>query len=315
MNIIRNSLIMFLMAAALMFGCKKQEVNDNHGPPLPGGGGPTLLQQLFANNVATARQGFTMNAAIGGELIADKGTRLQFEPGALLHLDGTPVTGAVDVTVVEVLGMGDMIWLNKQTVGNDNGTLRLLRSGGAINVSATQGGNTLRIAQGGLLVRIPTEVGDPAMQLFIGNEAADGTMIWDPIDSTVVTVEEDYFDLSYAFPMDSLQWINCDYFPSTGTTTSLTATVPDGQPLNNTQVWTAFPSENAVLGMLYSGAQTFTTSFGVPVGLQAVVVGLHYSGGVYYSSFNPVTVTSNMTVPLTFTETTLEQFQADVNGL
>lgn len=99
---------------------------------------------------------------------ADQGTRLNFGPGAFLHADGTPVTGQVDVSVVEVLSIGNTIWLNKQTVGNDNGTLKMLRSGGALNITATQGGESPRVSEGGLYVQIPTTVGDPAMDLFSG---------------------------------------------------------------------------------------------------------------------------------------------------
>jgi hypothetical protein len=302
-----------MLFTGVLWGCKKDEGERAPAPVPSGGTGQSVLQAAFANNVNNARQGFTMNASIGGQVMAAKGTRLQFDAGAFLHLDGTPVTGQVNVSVVEVLDMGDMIWLNKQTVGNDNGSLRLLRSGGAINVTATQGGNTLRVAQGGLIVRIPTEVGDPAMQLFMGTEAADGTLIWNLLDDAAVTVEEEYFDPTYAFPMDSLTWINCDYFPAQQLTT-LNVTVPAGQSANNTQIWIAVPSMNGVIGTFSFLAPTFSSGF-IPLGVEAVVVGLHLSNSVYYSSFTTVTVTANMTVPITFTETTLEQFQQDVNGL
>ena len=164
-----------LIAIAVLAGCKKEE---SGGVVVPAANpDQSVLGQLFTNNVANARQYFTVNAASGGQVIGTKGTKLNFGPGTFLLADGTPVTGQVDVSLVEVLSIGDMIWLNKQTVGNDNGTLKLLRSGGAINVSAAQSGSPLRITQGGLVVRIPTDVGDAAMMLFSGNETTSGSMI------------------------------------------------------------------------------------------------------------------------------------------
>ncbi|MEO8591258.1 MAG: hypothetical protein ABI432_17905 [Flavobacteriales bacterium] len=313
---INRALLITCITIALIGGCKKEESDDTPAPTPPTSTTPPVLLELFADNVAAATQSFTMTAAVGGEVIADQGTRLDFEPGAFLHANGTPVIGAVNLKVVEALSIGDMIWLNKQTVGNDNGTLKLLRSGGAISVSATQGGSTLRIAQGGLVVRIPTTVGDPAMQLFSGSEDADGNMIWSPIDSSSVTVDPGYYvDPYYVFAADSLQWINCDYFYSYPSTTTLQSTIPAGQSSDSTQVWIAFPSENAVMQMSYSTSQTYTTWQVVPVGMQAVIVGLQQTPSGFSSSFTTVTIASSMSVPMTFSPTTLTQFEADVDAL
>ena len=309
-------LLISLLAIGAIVACKKESDDDPPSPAPPTPNNTPVLQGLFADNVADATQSFPMSAASGGEVIADQGTRLDFEPGAFLYADGTPVTGAVSVKVVEALTISDMIWLNKQTVGNDNGTLRMLRSGGAISVTATQAGNTLRITQGGLMVQIPTEVGDPNMQLFSGAEDADGNMVWSPIDSSAVTVDAPYYTtLYYAFSADSLMWINCDYFYNYPNTTQLEATIPAGQSSDSTQVWIAFPSENAVMSMNYLGSQTYGTWQVVPVGMQAVVVGLQLTPTGYASSFNTVTITSGMTVPMTFSPTTLAQFETDLDGL
>ena len=306
-----RALLVMLVATGAIWACNKEDTDDDPATPPDN----TVFDALFADNVADAQQVFELDAVVGRQIICAQGTRLHFQPGAFRHSDSTPVTGQVDVTVVEALTVGDMIWLNKQTVGNDNGTLRMLRSGGAINVTASQDGSPLLIAPGGLYVQIPTTVGDPAMQLFGGSEDADGRMIWNPIDSSVVTVEPVYIDLFYSFPADSMYWINCDYFYSYPSTTMLEATIPPEQSTDSTQVWIAFPSENAVMQMYHSIGQTYTTWQVVPVGMQAVVVGLRMSTSGQYSSFTPVTISENMTVPMTFAPTTLEEFEAAVNAL
>jgi len=318
-------LLFLFIAFAIAWGCKKEESDDTPAPS-PSAPGQSVFQGLFADNIADATQEFAMNAAVGGQLIAAQGTQLVFEPSAFRHADGTMVTGPVDVSVVEALTIGDMIWLNKQTVGNDNGTLRMLRSGGAINVYASQGGELLEITQTGLIAKIPVDVGDPEMALFSGTEDAAGNMIWDPIDSASVTVDPGYYTAPvYVFPYyfnytlnaPNLQWINCDYFYSYGNITPITATIPAGQSTDSTRVWIAFPTENAVTGMSHSTGQSYWTGGGyqVPVGYQAVIVGLQQTASGYASSFNTVTITSNMTVPMTFSPTTLAQFEAELNAL
>jgi hypothetical protein len=309
-----------LLVTATIWACNKEDNDDDPATP-PVITPNTAFNALIAENIADAEQGFSVNAGWGSQIVATQGTRLNFSPGAFVHSDGTPVTGVVDVKVVEVLGIGDMIWLNKQTLGNDNGTLRLLRSGGALSITAFQGGEQLGTTEGGLLVEIPTLVGDPAMAFFSGTENTQGRMIWNPVDTVTVTVVPDYVEVYYTIPYqlspEGLNWINCDYFYNYPDITPFAATIPDGQPTDSTQVWLAFPTQNAVTQIWNVNGQTYSTGGGyeVPVGMQVVVVGLYKNGSDYFSSFTNVTVTDNMNVPITFSPTTLAQFEAAVDAL
>jgi len=321
---ISKVILISTLAMATIWGCKKDEP-ANTPVPNPTSSNPSF-QTLFADNIANATQTFSMNAASGGQVMGVKGTQLLFEPGAFVFANGTPVTGQVQVSLVEALTMGDMIMLNKQTVGNDNGTLRILRSGGAINVYAAQGGTPVRITQGGLIAKIPTNVGDPSMELFTGNENANGDMIWDPIDSSMLTVDPAYYDstdYTYTFPYyfyydidgnTELNWLNCDYWWNAPNTTPLVATIPAGQSSDSTRVWLALPAGNSVTALGLTGSQTYGYPY-VPIGTQAVIIGLKENATGYSSSFNPITVTNGIVVPMTFTPTTLAQFEVDVNAL
>ena len=51
------------------------------------------------------------------------------------------------------------------------------------------------------------------------------------------------------------------------------------------------------------------------MGAQAVVVGFRQSTGGYSSSFTTVTITEGMNVPMTFSPTTLAQFEAALDAL
>ena len=281
----KETIITTLIAIAVIVGCKKEP--DNPAAPSDPVPDQYAFQQFFADNIADATQSFSVNATTGGQVTGMKGTQLIFEPNTFLNADGTPVSGQVNVKLVEVLSVSDMIWLNVQTVGNDNGTLKMLRSGGAMNITASQSGNDLRITPGGLVVNIPTEVGDPAMELFSGNINTDGSMTWERIDSSTVVVEEDYFDLFYI-------------------------------SFGSTFVWITFPSENAVVWMNPTTGQFFTTPLsyqGVPVGMQATIVALNRTIAGDFSSFTPITITNGMNVALTFTPTTLTEFYDQLNAL
>ncbi|HQV51161.1 MAG: hypothetical protein IPI00_09105 [Flavobacteriales bacterium] len=312
----KATILTTLIAIAVIVGCKKEP--DNPAAPSDPVPDQYAFQQFFADNIADATQSFSVNATTGGQVTGMKGTQLIFEPNTFLNADGTPVSGQVNVKLVEVLSVSDMIWLNVQTVGNDNGTLKMLRSGGAMNITASQSGNDLRITPGGLVVNIPTEVGDPAMELFSGNINTDGSMTWERIDSSTVVVEEDYFDLFYNFAPDSLQWMNCDQFYEYPDLTHVTATVPTNISFGSTFVWITFPSENAVVWMNPTTGQFFTTPLsyqGVPVGMQATIVALNRTIAGDFSSFTPITITNGMNVALTFTPTTLTEFYDQLNAL
>lgn len=321
MHVTPNQMIMLcknvqaFLVAGLLFtvACKKDD--DGGNSPTPAQPASTLTT-LFQQHVADATQEFNLDAAAGGTVMGAQGTRLVFDPSAFLHADGSTVTGMVEVHLVEVLRTGDMIWMNKRTVGNDAGTERIMRSGGELKIGAFQGSEELRIVDNGVTIKVPTSSPDPNMQAFVGTEDLDGTIIWDPMDSTTVTIDPDTSSGAfYTIQADSLQWINYDYFASYPNTTNISATTPMGQPNDSTMFWIAFPTENIMMSMYGSSAQTFTTGQIVPVGMNAVVIGLYRDGTNYYSSFNPVTISAGMTVPTTFIPTTLAQFGSMLDAL
>lgn len=319
----KNARLVWIAAIALVvaWSCRKDETTETPGTPPPAGS--HSFAAFFEGNIADATQTFSIDAANGGQRTGAKGTRLIFEPGAFVHADGTPVVGNVTVSLVEALTVGDMVKLNKQTVGDDNGTLRLLVSGGAINVYAEQGGNEVQVTPGGLIARIPTDVADPAMTLFSGREDAQGNMIWDPIDSAIIDTDPTYYDSTdYTFPYyfyyplnpPGFNWINCDYFWNASTMTTISATPPAGSTTDSTLVWITFPTINSMASMYLNGTGGWN-SFQIPVGISATVIGLRQEGSGYSSTFQEITVTENMIVPLVFTPTTLDDFELALEGL
>lgn len=309
--------LFFVCACALFLGCRKDEQNDPAANP---SGPSSTLRDLFAQNVSDATQTFSFSATAGGHVTGDHGTRVFFSAGAFLDQAGLPVTGMIQIHLVEVLTVGDMVWLNKQTMGDNGGTLELLTSGGELLVTATQGADTLATVPNGMTVFVPTDVPDPNMALFSGQEDADGRMIWEQVDTTSLSTIPDssgvgaYYVLPYTLSSTTLNWINCDYFGS-DPVTPFTATPPAGHPLDSTVTWVVFPSVNGVSQLHYTGSNTLVFGSWGPIGYSAVVVSLYRNGSQYYSSFVPVTMSVGLDVPLNYSPTTLNQFEAVVGGL
>jgi hypothetical protein len=310
--------ILLLASAAVLLSITACNKDDDGGGGAPAPTSSSSLSDLFAHHIAQETQTFTISATAGGLVTGAAGTRIFFPANGFRDANGNSVSGTVQVDLLEALTIGRMIWTNTQTVGDDYGTDRLLRSGGEIRVAASQNGNALQLGPSGMTVLVPTADPDANMGLFTANEPRDSGMVWTPVDSSQVNLVEDTIfggGLYYEFQTDSLQWINCDYFGGYPNTTNLAATIPDGQPADSTAIWIGFPTENAVMNLWNSEAQTYTTWQVVPIGMQATVVGLYRNGTQYYSAFSTVTITDLMNVPLTFTPTTLTQFEQDIDGI
>jgi len=305
---IRPVLSVSLFAAIIQFAaCHK---GSSVGP----GGNGDGLQSFIDQNRANATQQFVVDAANGGTIHAAGGVRVIFPSNAFRTPAGAAVTGSVDVRLLEILDPGDMILYDVQTVGRNGSQPQLLRSGGALHVSAFKNNQPLVLGPQGIEVMMPTTSFDQQMGLFTANASTDQGMIWNQenwqLDS--VTVEGAMF---YGFQADSLQWLNCDYFASYPQTTFADAVLPSNIPTDSVMVWIAFPTENAVMRMIPAGAGIFRSFQVVPVGMPAMVVALQRNGTVYSSAFTSITVSSGQQVGLSFQVTDQQTFEAAVNGI
>ena len=307
-------LLATMLSVALFVGCKKDE-DEAATPNVPSTPTTNAMLAIFDQHVEDATQLFTVNAGTGGSVVGQDGVSMFFPPNAFRTQAGAVVTGAVQVELVEALTVGDMLWLNKRTVGNDNGQLRLLVSGGQYFLNVTQGGQQLRLAENAGFVNVPAPNGiDPNMQLFSGTVDGNGIITWDPFGNAGGLGQD---SLSYSFPNDSLGWINCDYFMDQSPITGLQAVCPEGHNDSNTLVWLVFPDMNSITSLNSPGTNVFATggSYQVPVGINVQIVALSNLGGSYSRATVTTTVTAGLSVDLSFSPTTLEEFQQFAEGL
>lgn len=319
-----TAITLLAVALVLISSCKKEE--DSGYLPITPAATEHPLRQLFADNLAAATQHFTINVDNGpGYVTGMHGLQAAFATHAFRTADGSIATGPIDITLVEAFKVGDMLWLNKQTLGNDNGQAKLLVSGGQYQLTASQGGEALKLAPSMSYISVPTDAPDPNMALFSGTIQADGNMLWNPWpNNPIVATDTTTMDsipaggFYYNFPSDSLNWINCDYFYGGGEPlTAVQVTCPAPFDISNTLVWLIFPDLNSIANLSSGSGNTFSTGSGyeVPNGMNVTVVALAVVDDVYSSSFTDVVVTNGINLNITLEPTTLDQFEDAVDGL
>ncbi len=121
----------------------------------------------------------TINANTGGTFRGNSGTRFVFPPNSFVTQTGLPVTGNVQVRVVEMLDEADMLFSGVLPTSNGEPLL----SGGEVFVDATQGGQPLAMAEGKSFEARMPQAGVDAndMGLFLGTEDTGKKINWRPV--------------------------------------------------------------------------------------------------------------------------------------
>ncbi|GAB3823795.1 hypothetical protein [Hymenobacter jeollabukensis] len=299
------NLICSLLAGGLLFAaCSKDQIDCT---PAPTDDHEVLtnasLTNSFVRKYEAPAQSFTVNPAPGAtaSFVTAKGARVTVPYGAFVQADGvTPATGAVQLTVREILRKPDMVLSAMPTVSNGE----ILVSGGQYYLRATQNNARLRLKPSArLYIKAPNPVGQPdyAMRLFFGSPMANGSVNWTPQpqqNPSTISVDSlgqgNFYNLT--LNNDSLGWINCDRFANINPKTTVTATIAvpaaEVEP-GNTMVFWVFNSINSVArGYVTTGQNTVTTP-NMPVGLSVTAVVIRLVNGQYYFGKQTATVAAN----------------------
>jgi len=311
-----NFLIPVIAAAFIFSSCNK---NPDPDPTTPPSGNTSVIGSFFSDNVNDAKQNFTVNASTGGAIHGAEGGMVYFFPNSFVDAGGAPITGNIDVELIEVYDQASMVLLNKTTTSGGE----LLVSGGEFKISASQNGNELELAPGASYwANIPTQNPDPQMELFYADEDADGDLDWLPADSIglndSVNIVQDSTGWAYDFYGSDLGWINCDYFYSDpNPKTTVEVVTPAGYDDANTEVYMHATAFNSVAPFWWEnpngGFKSYTDA--IPIGLQTTLIVISEINGQYYSAFVPITVANNHVENVTMTATTLADITSDINNL
>lgn len=237
--------------------------------------------------------------------------------------NGNLVSGTVTLSLIEILDQSSMILMGMPTTSGGD----ILVSGGQLNLTATQNGSTVYLADAAAItVMVPTSGYDPNMQLFEGIADTEGDVDWilSVDDSTslpdsvgfVPDSTGGFFGGYYYFDWtdSTLGWINCDYFYLSGDPlTTLTADLDAAYNNTNTAVYLHFSSLNSIAPLYWDGTNFSSNS--IPENEVLTIVCISEISGTYYSAFVPVTVSANLIVPVTMNATTLSDIETAINNL
>ncbi len=315
MKKIRNFALAAIGIAVFAVSCKKDDpITPNNPDPT---GNSQALKNYFSNKEANAVQTFTIDATLSQSITGTNGTVVNFYPNSFVTSDGTPVTGNVEIKLIEIYKKSDMIRMNKPTMGNlPGGGMAPLISGGEFKVTASQNGQEVLLAPGmsyNLIAPAPNGI-DPNMEIFYGNESGD-TLTWNQADSSLVFGEQG----SYYGYFDSLNWVNFDYFmndPNPQTTVQVQ--IPTGFTNQTCAMYVSFDGLNSITSFYnYSGGiYTSAPNYTLPIGTEVHFVAMAIIGGVPHVAIVPSTIVDNHLEVITeLTATTDSQFETDLNNL
>ena len=197
-----------------------------------------------------------------------------------------------------------MMILNRPTFTNDG---QLLVSGGIIYLNAKQDGQQLSINDSEpVMVSIPSN-NTTAMELFDGSLDQNNDFGWDlSLEDTVTiaTMEDTTFNpngqgnlFSYNFMMNSIGWINCDYFyNSADPLTGVIVVLPDDYNGTNSIVFIYYSDINSVANMHdYDNDSNFDLGLGytTPVGMDVTFVTIAEIDSMFYFNVTNSTITDN----------------------
>lgn len=308
--------LMLLMLGALtaLTSCKKEEFNPSTINDLQSDA--VRLIDFFADNNAAAKQNFTIDALYPVLIEGNKGTMIQFNANSFEDAVGNPIIGNVDIELIEIYGKKDILFLNKQTLGDENGNLSPLISGGEFMLNVTQNGNDVFLKQGynyKAIVQAPNDV-DPNMKVFYQN-SDDDILTWAQADTSLIWGG----DREYTVYFDSLGWVNCDYFmDQAGSQTSVSVNVPNGFDNTNCAVFISFDGYNSLTSINeYSNINFITgNNYTIPEGSAVHFVVVSFINNIPHSAIVPATIGANhIEVINDLTATTQSQLAMDIQNL
>ncbi|WP_304197828.1 hypothetical protein [Flavobacterium alvei] len=318
---------LLVLATMIFASCTNNENLD----PIP----PTAAAFKGINEAGLKKntQTFTATAGTGTiTLTSAKGVIITLNGNALTK-NGSPVTGAIDITFIELFDKGNMLITNKPTMGvMPDGKKSLLKSGGEFFIKASQGGVDLATT-GGIQLQVPANLTgaiDTGMLFWAGDITTDPeNLAWVRPGTAAGTGGQkdgnvDFKQNTYNVSFGNFGWTNVDKFYSDPRPrTTILAEVPTGYDNTNSAIYLSYDGEGtnalAKLDTYNSTTKQFSEHYGqIPIGLACHVIFATEDNGNWRYAIKAVTVQANDVYTFTLAETTIgteAQLVAAINAI
>ncbi|MHA7055909.1 hypothetical protein ACWGOQ_0001715 [Aquimarina sp. M1] len=294
---------LFLGFAILFFAsCSSNDDNDIIIEQVLDG---IALETEIQENREEALQAFTLNDGTG-EVYGEEGTILYFPPGSIVDQNGDPVTGNVNIELIEIYDKAKMLLTKMPTNGKrPNGDVETLVSAGEFFINATQNGEQLALANAFQLFA-PSDEFDEDMRLFNGQDNdCDG----DDLACDIVWEEDEQGGLEpmqregpngegvsgYGGFLSNFGWTNLDrWYNYEGPKTILYVDVPEGFDNTNSNVYVSYDGEPTALALLdiYNpDTGLFSEHYGlIPIGLEVHIIFVSVQDDQYVYAIQGTTI-------------------------
>jgi hypothetical protein len=303
----------FAILLAMIFVFTSCETNDDLDPSPFDPPTAEVFSALQDDAFNDLKQNALFNAEDGINFQSDAGVSLSISPNCLT-LNGTPVTGEVDLEFVEIFDRGNMLTTNATTVGEDaNGDKGQLISGGEFNIKVYQNEEELELGEFcGMMLNVPTSItgGEVAgMGPFAGEIDENDNLVWLP-QNTEFWVGQDNTSPTYNAFVENFGWFNCDVFiADPDPKTEIQIAVPEGFNGSNSSVYLARVGETNSLAFIYGE---------FPIGLEAHIIFLSEEDGEFLYAIQSITVEDGQQVLFTLEDTIIastEELTQIINAL
>jgi hypothetical protein len=302
-NVLKLNLAIVLLSTIVLFSCKKEKDEEN---PTPNG---QALESRIIENRKDAVQQFTIDPAVGGLIIGEQGTKVYFPPNSF-GLNGQPVTGNVEVELIEIYDKGSAVLLDMSTTGKKpNGDEEALNSAGEFFLNAKQGETDLELLNPAIITSkgVNPEDFEP-MNVFRAGDNLEDKDKWEEADEDEdgETDEADAHEgegptgdyvLVSIFDVSSFGWTNLDrWYSFTGPKTTLFVDVPDGFDQTNSNVYLSYDGETglAKMDIWDTDQEMFTEHYGsLPIGMDVHFIMIADIDGQLYYKIQGNTIVDN----------------------
>lgn len=311
-------LTMALSALVLVASCNKDVDDPVTNPPVgtPSTNTDNKAADLLNDYFEAQKQTISIDVSNTYYFQGQKGTIFYLNGSNFEDGNGNPITGNVDITLVENYSKLDMLMTNKVTLASTGTGGAVLISGGEFYMEIAQNGNLVEVVNPVQVVTAPSMVSPNGnMQLFDGTTDAQGNITW-TTNSDTLNIVQDSSGIGYGWGWsDSLSWINCDYFMNnTGPQTSVSVNVPSGYDNSNTMIFMVFTNANAVTGIYSYASSVFSTGtyYTIPEGMDVSFVAISEENNqIQYAVISNSIITTNHTETFAASDfTTVADLQA-----
>ncbi len=301
-------LFTFFCITLLIVTCKKDvQINYALTPNLF-----SSVDDFFAKN-APPMQIYIINGSTGGSFTTTQGTIVTIPSNAFVAPNNTIVTGNLKIFFKDIYKKSDMFLSNKPATTINGAPLK---SAGEFYIKVTYQDTSVEIANGKKIT-----ISQPAsltggldsknkMTPFkMLNNADSNEWIATSTDTVEYLADKYMYNLySFSHPASEGSWCNSDNssFFSAYKQTLLTLSPTDIKADYNTQVFLVFKNISCMVHVYYS-SNTFPYNY-APEGLECTLVACGVKDGKLYSSFVPITISTNKTVNFSLKESTSSEF-------